>query len=216
MNISNFIKPYLDKRMLRILLLGIMSGFPWVLIGSALSLWLKENDLSRTTIGWAGLIFGVYAVNFLWAPLIDRLHVPFLSKRIGHRKSWIILMQLIIFISLLIWSLLDPSKNLWLVIAVGLGIAISSATQDITIDALRIEQIGENEKDLLAAGAAIAVVGWWTGYKIGGLISLISADILQKQGVENYWQISFLILSGIITFCSICLLFIPEKNSKKN
>jgi PAT family beta-lactamase induction signal transducer AmpG len=215
MNISNFIKPYLDKRMLRILLLGIMSGFPWVLIGSALSLWLKENDLSRTTIGWAGLIFGVYAVNFLWAPLIDRLHVPFLSKRIGHRKSWIILMQLIIFISLLIWSLLDPSKNLWLVIAVGLGIAISSATQDITIDALRIEQIGENEKDLLAAGAAIAVVGWWTGYKIGGLISLISADILQKQGVENYWQISFLILSGIITFCSICLLFIPEKNSKK-
>ena len=215
MNISNFIKPYLDKRMLRILLLGIISGFPWVLIGSALSLWLKENDLSRTTIGWAGLIFGVYAVNFLWAPLIDRLHVPFLSKRIGHRKSWIILMQLIIFISLLIWSLLDPSKNLWLVIAVGLGIAISSATQDITIDALRIEQIGENEKDLLAAGAAIAVVGWWTGYKIGGLISLISADILQKQGVENYWQISFLILSGIITFCSICLLFIPEKNSKK-
>jgi len=215
MNISNFIKPYLDKRMLRILLLGIMSGFPWVLIGSALSLWLKENDLSRTTIGWAGLIFGVYAVNFLWAPLIDRLHVPFLSKRIGHRKSWIILMQLIIFISLLIWSLLDPSKNLWLVIAVGLGIAISSATQDITIDALRIEQIGENEKDLLAAGAAISVVGWWTGYKIGGLISLISADILQKQGVENYWQISFLILSGIITFCSICLLFIPEKNSKK-
>ena len=215
MNISNFIKPYLDKRMLRILLLGIISGFPWVLIGSALSLWLKENDLSRTTIGWAGLIFGVYAVNFLWAPLIDRLHVPFLSKRIGHRKSWIILMQLIIFISLLIWSLLDPSKNLWLVIAVGLGIAISSATQDITIDALRIEQIGENEKDLLAAGAAISVVGWWTGYKIGGLISLISADILQKQGVENYWQISFLILSGIITFCSICLLFIPEKNSKK-
>tara|TARA_B110000881_G_C18576051_1_gene518624 strand:- start:574 stop:1929 length:1356 start_codon:yes stop_codon:yes gene_type:complete len=215
MNISNFIKPYLDKRMLRILLLGIMSGFPWVLIGSALSLWLKENDLSRTTIGWAGLIFGVYAVNFLWAPLIDRLHVPFLSKRIGHRKSWIILMQLIIFISLLIWSLLDPSKNLWLVIAVGLGIAISSATQDITIDALRIEQIGENEKDLLAAGAAISVVGWWTGYKIGGLISLISADILQKQGVENYWQISFLILSGIITLCSICLLFIPEKNSKK-
>jgi len=215
MNISNFIKPYLDKRMLRILLLGIMSGFPWVLIGSALSLWLKENDLSRTTIGWAGLIFGVYAVNFLWAPLIDRLHVPFLSKRIGHRKSWIILMQLIIFISLLIWSLLDPSKNLWLVIAVGLGIAISSATQDITIDALRIEQIGENEKDLLAAGAAISVVGWWTGYKIGGLVSLISADMLQKQGVENYWQISFLILSGIITLCSICLLFIPEKNSKK-
>ncbi len=215
MVISNFFKPYLDRRMLRILLLGIMSGFPWVLIGSALSLWLKENDLSRTTIGWAGLIFAVYAFNFLWAPLIDRLHLPLISKKIGHRKSWIILMQLIIFISLLLWSLLDPTKNLWLVIAVGLGIAISSATQDITIDALRIEQIGENEKNLLSAGAAISVVGWWTGYKIGGLISLVSADILQKQGVENYWQISFVILSGIIVLCSLCLLLIPEKNSER-
>jgi len=215
MNLSNFINPYLDRRMLRILLLGIMSGFPWVLIGSALSLWLKENDLSRTTIGWAGLIFGIYAINFLWAPLIDRLHLPFLSKKIGHRKSWIILMQLIIFISLLVWSLLDPTKNLWLVIAVGLGIAISSATQDITIDALRIEQIKENEKNLLAAGAAMSVVGWWTGYKLGGLVSLLSADILQKQGVENYWQISFLILSGIIALCSVGLLFIPENNSKE-
>ena len=213
MNIKRFFNPYLDRRMLRILLLGIMSGFPWVLIGSALSLWLKENDLSRTTIGWAGLIFGVYAINFLWAPLIDRLHIPFLSKKIGHRKSWIILMQVVIFISLLSWSFLDPSKNLWLVVAVGLGIAISSATQDITIDALRIEQIGEGEKDLLSAGAAISVVGWWTGYKIGGLVSLISADILQKQGVENYWQISFLILSAIIILCSVGLAFVPEKNS---
>ena len=215
MNLSNFIKPYLDPRMLRILLLGIMSGFPWVLIGSALNLWLKENDLSRTTIGWAGLIFGVYAINFLWAPLIDRLHLPILSKKIGHRKSWIIFMQLIIFICLLSWSLLDPAKNLWLVIAVGLGFAISSATQDITIDALRIEQIKENEKNLLAAGAAVSVVGWWTGYKIGGLVSLLSADILQKQGVENYWQVSFLILSGLVIFCSIGLLFVPEKNSKE-
>ena len=214
MKIEKILEPYLDHRMLRILLLGIMSGFPWVLIGSALSLWLKENDLSRSTIGWAGLIFGVYAINFLWAPLVDRLHIPFLSKKIGHRKSWIILMQIIIFISLLVWSFLDPNKNLWLIIAVGLGIAISSATQDITIDALRIEQIGENEKDLLSAGAAISVVGWWTGYKIGGLISLISADILQKQGVENYWQISFVILSFIIALCSVGLLFVPERKSE--
>ncbi len=215
MNLSKFLQPYSDRRMLRILLLGIISGFPWVLIGSALNLWLKENDLSRTTIGWAGLIFAVYAVNFLWAPLIDRLHLPVLSKKIGHRKSWIILMQLIIFISLLLWSLLDPAKNLWLVIAVGLGIAISSATQDITIDALRIEQIGVTEKELVSAGAAVAVVGWWTGYKIGGLISLVSADILQKQGLENYWQVSFVILSLIIILCCIGLFFIPEKNSKE-
>ena len=68
---------YLERRMARILLLGIISGFPWVLIGSSLSLWLKEDGLSRSTIGWAGLIFGVYALNFLWAPLIDRLRVPY-------------------------------------------------------------------------------------------------------------------------------------------
>jgi MFS transporter, PAT family, beta-lactamase induction signal transducer AmpG len=213
MKFINSFSPYIDRRMLRIFLLGLMSGFPWVLIGSALTLWLKENDLSRTTIGWAGLIFGVYAVNFLWAPLIDRLHLPFLSKKIGHRKSWIILMQSFIFICLLLWSFLDPNENLWLIVAIGLGIAISSATQDITIDALRIEQIGENEKDLLAAGAAISVVGWWTGYKIGGLISLVSADYLQKNGFENYWQISFLILSLIILTCSFLLLLVPEKNS---
>ena len=211
----NHIKLYFEKRMLRIFLLGIMSGFPWVLIGSALTLWLKENDLSRSSIGWAGLIFGVYAINFLWAPLVDRLHIPYLSKKIGHRKSWIIMMQLIIFIALILWSFLDPGKNLWLVIAAGLGIAISSATQDITIDALRIEQIGKNEGRLMAAGAAISVVGWWTGYKIGGAISLISAEFFQRQGVENYWQSSFLLLTLIIFSCSLGLLFVPEKSSNE-
>ena len=67
---------YFERRMARIFLLGIISGFPWVLIGSSLSLWLKEDGLSRSTIGWAGLIFGVYAFNFLWAPLIDRIRLP--------------------------------------------------------------------------------------------------------------------------------------------
>ena len=87
---------YFDNRMLRILLLGAISGFPWVIIGSALSLWLKDYELSRSTIGWAGLIFGVYAINFLWAPLIDRIKIPFLTKKIGHRKSWIISHQALI------------------------------------------------------------------------------------------------------------------------
>ena len=84
---------YFDKRMLRILLLGAISGFPWVLIGSSLSLWLKEDGMSRSAIGWAGLIFSVYAINFLWAPLIDRIRIPVLTARIGHRKAWIISIQ---------------------------------------------------------------------------------------------------------------------------
>ncbi len=207
------IKLYLDKRMKRIFLFGFISGFPWVLIGSALSLWLKENDLSRSTIGWAGLIFGVYAINFLWAPLIDRIKIPYLTNKIGHRKSWIISMQSLIFLSLLSWSFLNPNENLFLIIAVGLGIAISSATQDITIDALRIEQIGEDEGKTMAAAAAIQVVGWWTGYKIGGVISLMSAELFQQKGIENYWQMSFVLLALIVVISSIALLFVPEKNS---
>ena len=97
--ISNLFKYYFDIRMIRILLLGAISGFPWVLIGSSLSLWLKEEGLSRSTIGWAGLIFGVYAFNYLWAPLIDRIQIPFLTKKIGHRRGWIVLMLSLIHIS---------------------------------------------------------------------------------------------------------------------
>ena len=156
---------YKDIRMLRILLLGAISGFPWVLIASSLSLWLKEEGLSRSTIGWAGLIFGVYAFNYLWAPIIDRIPIPFLTKKLGHRRGWIVLMQLILLLSLIVWSLINPTQNLALLISVGLIIAIASATQDITVDALRIEQISSNEGKSMAAGAAIAVVGWWTGYK---------------------------------------------------
>ena len=101
---NKMFKIYFDHRMLKILLLGAISGFPWVLIGSSLSLWLKEDGLSRSTIGWAGLIFGVYAFNYLWAPLIDRVQIPFLTKKIGHRRSWIVLMQVLILISLILWS----------------------------------------------------------------------------------------------------------------
>ena len=204
-------KIYFDKRMLRILLLGSISGFPWVIIGSSLSLWLKEEGLSRSTIGWAGLIFAVYAFNYLWAPLIDRIKIPWLTNKVGHRRSWIIIMQLIILLSLIFWNFVDPTKNLALVITVGLIIAVASATQDITVDALRIEQIGENEGKSMQAGAAIAVVGWWTGYKLGGVVALNSAEYFQKLGFENYWQITFLILGIIIIACNIALMFVHEK-----
>ena len=209
-SISETFSIYFDKRMLKILLLGAISGFPWVLIGSSLSLWLKEDGLSRSTIGWAGLIFGVYAFNYLWAPLIDRIKIPFLTNRIGHRRGWIVLMQILILISLIFWSLLNPTENLAIVISVGLLIAIASATQDITVDALRIEQIGENEGRSMAAGAAMAVVGWWSGYKLGGVISLFSADFLQNLGFENYWQLTFLILGILIISMNIGLMFVHE------
>lgn len=206
---------YLDNRMLRILLLGAISGFPWVIIGSALSLWLKDYELSRSTIGWAGLIFGVYAINFLWAPLIDRIKIPILTNKIGHRKSWIITLQSIILLCLIIWSLLNPINNLEVIIFFGLLIAISSASQDITIDALRIEQIAANEKAAMAAGASIAVVGWWTGYKIGGMLTLFVADYLESIGMANYWQLTFIFICLIIFIFNVGLLYIPEDTSDR-
>ena len=201
---------YFDRRMIKILLLGAISGFPWVIIGSSLSLWLQEDGLSRSTIGWAGLIFAVYAFNYLWAPIIDRVRIPWLTNKIGHRRGWIVLMQTIILLSLICWSLINPTTNLALVITIGLIIAIASATQDITVDALRIEQIGENEGKSMQAGAAMAVVGWWTGYKLGGVVALTSAEFFQSFGFENYWQITFLILGILIIACNIGLMFINE------
>ena len=201
---------YFDRRMVKILLLGAISGFTWVIIGSSLSLWLQEDGLSRSTIGWAGLIFAVYAFNYLWAPIIDRVRIPWLTNKIGHRRGWIVLMQAIILICLVCWSLINPTANLALVISIGLIIAIASATQDITVDALRIEQIGEHEGKSMQAGAAMAVVGWWTGYKLGGVVALNAAEFFQEIGFENYWQITFLILGIIIIACNIGLMFINE------
>jgi len=201
---------YKDVRMVRILLLGAISGFPWVLIGSSLSLWLKEEGLSRSTIGWAGLIFGVYAFNYLWAPIIDRIQIPLLTKRLGHRRGWIVLMQIAILLSLVVWSYINPTQNLALLITVGLIIAIASATQDITVDALRIEQINENEGKSMAAGAAMAVVGWWTGYKLGGVIALFTAEYFEKIGIADYWQATFLVLGIVIILMNIGLMFVHE------
>ena len=206
--LSESFKVYFDKRMIKILLLGAISGFPWVIIGSSLSLWLKEDGLSRTTIGWAGLIFAVYAFNYLWAPIVDRVRIPWLTAKVGHRRGWIISMQILILICLVSWSLINPTANLTLVIFIGLVIAIASATQDITVDALRIEQIGEHEGKSMQAGAAMAVVGWWTGYKLGGVVSLNAAEFFEQSGFENYWQITFLVLGIIIISCNRGLIFV--------
>ena len=215
---SDLFKYFFEKRMMKILLLGAISGFPWVIIGSSLSLWLREEGLSRSTIGWAGLIFAVYAFNYLWAPLIDRIYIPYLTKKIGHRKSWIFLMQSIILICLLFWNFVEPVNSLGLVIGIGLIVAIASATQDITVDALRIEQIRVDEKEAMSAGAAIAVVGWWTGYKLGGAISLNLAEFFENLGFDNYWELTFIGLGVVIILFNLGILFINEKSfiNKKN
>jgi PAT family beta-lactamase induction signal transducer AmpG len=97
-----------------------------------------------------------------------------------------------------------------LLITVGLIIAIASATQDITVDALRIEQISANEGKSMAAGAAMAVVGWWTGYKLGGVIALFTAEYFEKIGIAEYWQATFLVLGVVIILMNIGLMFVHE------
>ena len=211
--IGNPLAVYFERRMARILLLGIMSGFPQILIGTSLSLWLKEDGLTRTAIGLTGLILAVYAFNFLWAPLVDRIRIPWLTDRIGHRRAWIVVLQAVILASLVAWSTVDPVANLTAVVAVGLVIAIASATQDIVIDALRIEQIGTDEGASMAAGAATAVVGWWTGYKLGGAVALEVADGFEMAGVADYWQATFLVLGVVVILCNIGLMFVREAPS---
>ena len=204
---------YWERRMARILLLGVISGFPWVLIGSSLNLWLKEDGLSRSTIGWAGLIFGVYAFNFLWAPLIDRIRIPWLTGRLGQRRAWILTLQAVIVACLLLWSAVDPTDNLAAVVGIGLAIAVASATQDIAVDALRIEQVGTTEAEAMAAGAATAVVGWWTGYKLGGIVALETATAFQNAGVEDYWQATFVALGALVVLINVGLLFVREQGT---
>jgi PAT family beta-lactamase induction signal transducer AmpG len=171
--------------------------------------WLNDG-LSRSAVGWAGLIFAVYSVNFLWAPLVDRLRVPFLTDRLGHRKAWILTMQSIILAGLLLWATTAPSDNIVMVMAIGLAIAACSATQDITIDALRIEQIDRAHTGAMAAGASMAVIGWWTGFKLGGMVALLLADKFQAMGMENYWQMTFVVLGGLVVVTNLGLLMIPE------
>lgn len=211
----NDLRIYLDVRIFRILIIGFISGFPWVLTGAIMSLWLKDFGMSLTTVGIAGSITFVYAINFLWAPLVDRIRVPILSNLLGHRRAWIVSLQATILICLLVWSILDPTQNLTAIVLIGLIIAIASATQDITIDALRIEQIDKDDAKLMSAGAAAAVVGWWTGYKLGGVIALTTADALQTSGVANYWQQTILYMGVVVVLCNILLLFVREISFKE-
>jgi PAT family beta-lactamase induction signal transducer AmpG len=122
-------------------------------------------------------------------------------------------MQVAILVCLIVWSFINPTENLALLITIGLVIAIASATQDITVDALRIEQIGENEGKSMAAGAAMAVVGWWTGYKLGGVIALFTAEYFQNIGITNYWQSTFLVLGIVVILMNIGLMFVHEQTS---
>jgi PAT family beta-lactamase induction signal transducer AmpG len=189
---------YADWRMAQILLIGFVSGFPWVLIGSMITLWLQEEGFSRSGIGLFGLVFTVYAFNMLWAPLVDSVRIPLLSRALGQRRSWIVAMQGLIALGVTALSRLDPGQSIVAISGWALVIAVASATQDVAIDATRIELIGRMEQRKVGAGSAMATSGWWAGYGLGGSLALFAAQTLQDRGVEGYWPATYLVTLGVV------------------
>jgi len=157
-------KYYFHPRILAIFFLGIAQGFPWVIISSGLTIWLKESGVDRATIGYAGAILIAYSINFLWAPLIDRFNLGPLGKLFGNRRAWILSMQTIIVFGCLVASNFSPDIELRALVIVCIIIGFAAATQDVAIDAYRIESFPESEKKYLTAGSSMITAGWWMGY----------------------------------------------------
>ena len=200
MNSLNF-KLLVNKKSLGMSLLGFSAGLPLLLIFSTLSVWLVKAGVERSTItlfSWAGF---AYSFKFLWTPIVDHYRLPLLSK-IGHRKSWLLLSQLLIIISIFITSYSDPSENL-LYTAIGIVlIAFSSATQDIVIDAFRIESEPIQKQGALSsmylAGYRIAMIVSGAGSL--WLASYFGVDIYNANTWKKVYQImGCLMLIGVVT-----------------
>lgn len=201
---------YRDRRIGAIFCLGMASGLPWVMIGSALSAWLKDGGLTRSAIGLFGVLFAAYTINFFWSPLLDRLKLPFLQRRFGQRRSWIMLTQWGVILSCLSMATLQLDTQLWYIAFCGLCIAISSATQDIAIDAFRIDIIDQDEKQKLSAGSAMATAGWWTGYGGLGAIPFFLADL---PGWE--WNRVYYALAAVMLCLHLVVWFIKEPQTDR-
>ncbi|BBB22402.1 MFS transporter, PAT family, beta-lactamase induction signal transducer AmpG [Abyssogena phaseoliformis symbiont OG214] len=201
---SKILNIYLDKRMLFIFLNGVASGFPWVIIGSAMTLWLKDAGLTRTAIGFFGSIFFVYSINWLWAPLLDRVKIPFL-KTLGFRRSWLLFLQALLFFLIIAISWTDPKISIVWVSLLALLIATISATQDIIIDAYRIEIISESKDGKIAAAAAAATSGWWFGFGFLGAFALYLA------GYSNNWSMVYFVMSFFVLGFMLTTLLMPKE-----
>ena len=169
------LQQYYDRRLLFIFILGCSSGFPWVLISSGMSGWLKDANLSRAAIGYFGSVTAVYALNFLWAPLVDRVRWPVLYQRLGQRRSWVMTMQTLIALLTLAIAFTDPALSLIWISLLAFLIGLFAATMDVAIDGYRIDIIGQ-EPAKLPAAAAMSVAGWWTGYSLPGFYAFHYAD----------------------------------------
>lgn len=199
--------PYADKRTLTMLLLGFSAGLPIMLIFSTLSLWLSEAGVELKTVtmfSWAGL---GYSFKFIWAPLVDALPLPLLSKLLGRRRAWLLLSQLLLVAAMLLMAASDPAGGALGAMAAGaVLLGFSSATQDIAIDACRIE-MAPGDAAMQSAMSATYTVGYRIGMICSGAGSLKLASYLGSTKEhylygawqQSYWLMAALSLVGIAT-----------------
>ena len=181
---------YLRPKMLAMLALGFSAGLPLLLVFGTLSFWLRKEGIDRSTIGYISWVALLYGVKFLWSPLVDRLPIPLITKSIGKRRGWMLVAQLGVLCGLVLLGTVDPQTDLTLLVIFAIFVAFSSATQDISLDAWRIEsapvkeqgamagtyQLGYRLGMLLAGGGAFSIAhfyNWSTAYIVMGLCMLI-------------------------------------------
>ena len=202
---------FLNIKSVRMLLLGFSSGLPILLVFSTLSVWLVKAGVSRSTItmfSWAAL---AYSFKFIWSPVIDNLKIPI--QNFGHRKSWLLISQLLIIFSLIFISFTDPSKTLILTAIGSVLIAFSSASQDIIIDAYRIESAPQKMQGALSS---MYIAGYRVAMLIAGAGSLYLASFF---GVEiydvNVWKKVYLVMASLMLVGVFTTLSSPEPNIKR-
>ncbi len=204
-------KVYTEAATLRMLLLGFSAGLPLLLVFGTLSFWLREAGIDRTTIGflsWVGLAYGF---KWVWAPLVDRLPIPVLTRLLGRRRSWLLLSQLTIIAALVGMALTDPRLALMPVVWCALAVAFGSATQDIALDAYRIESADVQRQAALAAsyqtGYRIAMI--WAG--AGALWIAARAEVVGVTGYQQgAWQTAYLVMAVSMLLGVATVLLSPE------
>ncbi|MDW3095960.1 MAG: AmpG family muropeptide MFS transporter [Gammaproteobacteria bacterium] len=155
---------YLRPKMLAMLLLGFSAGLPLLLVFGTLSFWLRKEGIDRSTIGYISWVAAIYGLKFLWSPLVDRLSIPFLSKSLGQRRGWMLVAQIGVLSGLILLGTVNPQEQLSLLIMFALLVAFSSATQDIALDAWRIESAPDYEQGAMAGTYQL-------GYRLGMLLA---------------------------------------------
>ncbi|WP_370187655.1 MFS transporter [Bradyrhizobium elkanii] len=194
---------YLQPRVLIVLLLGFSSGLPLALSGSTLQVWMKEAGVDLGTIGLLALIGTPYTLKFLWAPLVDALHVPLFTQMFGRRRGWLLFSQLLLIAAILVLAMADPARSPWFAAFAALLVATASSTQDIVVDAFRVESLPESEQ---AAGMASYVAAYRVGMLVSTAGALFIVSGFESAGLARpsawmwgYVVMAVLVVIGIIT-----------------